>query len=78
MFHTSGISLAICAQMRDVAIELMKRFKEGGALISFDVNYRANLWSEEESRETIKKILPLVDILFVSEESSRRMFQKTG
>lgn len=78
MFHTSGISLAICPQMRDVAIELMKRFKEGGALISFDVNYRANLWSEEESRETIKKILPLVDILFVSEESSRRMFQKTG
>ena len=29
MFHTSGISLAICPQMRDVAIELMKRFKEG-------------------------------------------------
>lgn len=57
-------------------LSLMKRFKEGGALISFDVNYRANLWSEEESRETIKKILPLVDILFVSEESSRRMFQK--
>ena len=31
---------------------------------------------KETARETILKILPLVDILFVSEESSRRMFQK--
>jgi len=63
---------------RDVAIQVLKKFKENGALISFDVNYRANLWGEDEARETIKGILPLVDVLFVSEETSRRMFQKTG
>ena len=67
MFHTSGISLALCEGMKNTAIELIRRFKEHGALISFDVNYRANLWSEEEARETIKKILPMVDVLFVSE-----------
>ena len=78
MFHTSGISLALCSGMREVAVELIRRFKEGGAMISFDVNYRANLWSEEEARQTIQQILPMVDILFVSEETSRRMFQKTG
>jgi 2-dehydro-3-deoxygluconokinase len=76
MFHTSGISLALGT--RGVAIETLRRFKEAGALISFDVNYRANLWSEDEARETIESILPLVDVLFVSEETSRRMFQKTG
>lgn len=78
MFHISGISLALCARMKNVAVELIRRFKEQGTLISFDVNYRANLWSEDEARETIRQILPLVDILFVSEETSRRMFQKTG
>lgn len=78
IFHTSGISLALSDNTQNVAIELIKRFKAGGALISFDVNYRANLWSEEESRTTIEKILPYVDILFVSEETSRRMFRKTG
>ncbi len=78
MFHTSGISLALCSGMRNVAVELIRKFKEQGAMISFDVNYRANLWSEDEARETIKKILPMVDILFVSEETSRRMFQKSG
>lgn len=74
MFHLSGISLALGT--RDVAIQVLKKFKENGALISFDVNYRANLWGEDEARETIKGILPLVDVLFVSEETSRRMFQK--
>ena len=34
--------------------------------------------SEDEARETIEQILPMLDILFVSEETSRRMFRKTG
>ena len=76
MFHLSGISLALGT--RDVAIEVLKKFKEHGAKISFDVNYRANLWGEDEARQTIEKILPLVDVLFISEETSRRMFRKTG
>lgn len=78
MFHTCGITLAIGEKPRAVALEAMRRFKEAGALISFDVNYRANLWSEEQAKETILKVLPMVDILFVSEETSRRMMQKTG
>ena len=78
IFHTSGISLALSANTRAVAIELIKKFKAGGAAISFDINYRANLWSEDEARETIQTVLPYVDILFISEETSRRMFRKTG
>ena len=78
IFHTSGITLALCPELRATAKELMKRFKENGAVISFDVNFRASLWSEEESRAAITEILPLVDIFFVSEESSRRMFGKSG
>ena len=45
-------------------------------MISFDCNYRANLWGEEKARQTIYSILPYVDILFVSEETSRRMMQR--
>lgn len=78
LFHLSGISLAISQQARAASTELMKRFRQAGALISFDVNYRANLWSEEEAYDAIRGILPLVDILFISEETSRRMFRKTG
>lgn len=78
VFHTSGVTLALGQNAQTMALELIKGFKETGTKISFDVNYRANLWSEEEARTMIKQILPLVDILFISEETSRRMMQKTG
>lgn len=78
MFHISSISLALGQTLRETAVEMIKRMKENGVAISFDVNYRASLWSEEEARGVIKEILPMVDVLFVSEETSRRMMQKTG
>lgn len=78
MFHISSISLALSPMLRETALEMIKRMKANGVAISFDVNYRAALWSEEEAREVIEKIFPLVDILFVSEETSRRMLQRTG
>lgn len=78
VFHVSGITLALSEQIRKEAIEMMKRFKDAGAAISFDVNYRASLWDEDTARETIMSILPLADILFISEETLRRMFRQKG
>jgi 2-dehydro-3-deoxygluconokinase len=78
VFHVSGISLALTENVRHTAIALIKRFKSRGVLISFDVNYRATLWDEETARETIGEVLKYVDILFVSEETSRRMLRKEG
>ena len=78
LFHTSGITLALSPQTRAVTVECIKRFKENGTLISFDVNFRSNLWDEATAKECIKEILPYVDILFVSEETSRRTFGKEG
>lgn len=77
-FHTCGISLAISEEAKTTTLELIKKFKAAGALISFDVNYRANLWSEEDARATLEEVFKYVDILFISEETSRRMFRKTG
>lgn len=78
VFHISSISLALDPNLRETALAMIKLMKKNGVAISFDVNYRATLWSEEEAREVIEKIFPLVDILFVSEETSRRMLQRTG
>lgn len=78
IFHISSITLALDPELRKVAIEVIKKFKETGTLISFDVNYRATLWSEEEAKEVIEGIFPHVDLLFVSEETSRRMLRRTG
>ncbi|MBO5199232.1 MAG: sugar kinase [Lachnospiraceae bacterium] len=78
LFHTSGITLALSPQCREVATECIRRFKAAGAQISFDVNFRANLWDEATAKACIEQILPYVDILFVSEETSRRTFGKSG
>ena len=78
IFHTSGITLALSRSLCDNVIAMMNEFHNAGTLISFDVNYRAALWSEEEARATVGSILPLIDILFISEETSRRMLGMSG
>ncbi len=77
-FHTSGITLALSPQVRETAIEMIKRFKAEGAIISFDVNFRGNLWSGPEAKECIESILPYVDIFFCSEDTARLTFLKEG
>ena len=63
-FHTTGITLALGQKTRNTAVEMIKRFKENGTLISFDVNFRGNLWTGEEAKTCIEQILPYVDVFF--------------
>ena len=77
-FHTSGITLALSPELRATAIEMIKRFKAQGAIISFDVNFRGNLWTGAEAKECIESILPYVDIFFCSEDTARLTFLKEG
>lgn len=78
MFSYDRDYLALGEQVRTTAYEMIKKFKKNGALISFDVNFRSNLWSGEEARRTIEEILPLVDIFFCSEETARLTFKKAA
>ncbi len=57
---------------------MIKRFKENGTLISFDVNFRGNLWTGEEAKTCIEQILPYVDVFFCSEDTARLTFKKEG
>ena len=77
-FHTTGITLALCDNTRKTAIDMIKKFKESGTIISFDVNFRGNLWTGEEARACIEQILPYVDIFFCSEDTARLTFKKQG
>lgn len=78
IFHTTGITLALNSSIRSNAIKILKKFKECGAKISFDVNFRANLWNEDLAREVITEILPFIDIFFCSEETFRKTFKQTA
>ena len=78
VFHSSGITLALGETLREQVIAMIRRFSKNGAVISFDVNYRAALWSEEDAKATVERVLPYVNLLFVSEETLRRMLGRKG
>jgi fructokinase len=65
-FHFGSLSL-IQEPSRGATLEAARIAREAGALISFDVNYRADLWSREEARERVLDTIPLVDLLKVNE-----------
>lgn len=56
---------------RSATLEAVKTAKETGALISYDPNYRASLWKDETTAvETMKSVIPLADVMKVSDEES--------
>ncbi len=71
IFHISGITPALSPQWKELAIGLIRKAKESGCRISFDVNYRSKLWTQEECKQTLKKVLPLVDFCSAGKMDAR-------
>ncbi len=71
-FHSGGIFAALSETTGEVIIEGMKAAKEAGAVISFDLNYRAKLWNiwggPERALAVIGRIVEQVDVLVGNEE----------
>lgn len=71
-FHSGGIFAALSETTSKVIIEGMKAAKAAGAIVSFDLNYRAKLWAlwggEKRAAEVINKIVENVDVLVGNEE----------
>ncbi|AAY60485.1 sugar kinase (plasmid) [Bacillus cereus] len=61
LFHVSGISLALSDSMTNLILGLIKEAKKRQIKVSFDINYRSNLWNYERASKTLNKILPYVD-----------------
>ena len=65
-FHLSGITLALSATTRNVALRALKEAKKYGVKVSFDFNYRSKLWTIEEAKQYYPLVMPYVDTLFAS------------
>jgi 2-dehydro-3-deoxygluconokinase len=75
-FHSGGIFAALSPTTADVIIEAMQAAKAAGAMTSFDLNYRAKLWSisggEQRAVEVLDKIVRNVDVLVGNEEDLQK------
>src|SRR5512136_1402720 len=71
-FHSGGIFAALSETTGETIIEGMKAAKAAGAVISFDLNYRAKLWSlwggAEKAQSIVRRIVENVDVLVGNEE----------
>ena len=65
IFHVSGITAAISQQAADATFEALDIADELGITVSFDINYRKNLWQYgADPRETISRMLSRCDMMF--------------
>ncbi len=66
LFHVGGITPALSASAYAVQKEAMIAARAARCLVSYDINYRAALWSVEEARRTQLPLMEYVDILITS------------
>ncbi len=84
-FRSGGIFSALSDTTPALVIEAMKAAKAAGAVVSFDLNYRAKLWAiaaaaagkdpakaPEAAAETLREIVRHVDVLVGNEEDLQK------
>ena len=73
--HTSGITPALSDSAAAVTREALKAARESGATVSYDLNYRAKLWSPEKAQAVQEPLMEFVDVLITTEEDTGVVFK---
>lgn len=75
-FHSGGIFAALSASTSEVIIEGMQAARAGGAIVSFDLNFREKLWKVfgggDRAVSVIDRIVKNVDVLVGNEEDLQK------
>jgi 2-dehydro-3-deoxygluconokinase len=69
--HLTGITPALSATCRRSTLQIVRRAKERGCKVSFDLNHRSLLWSPEKARRAFREILPFVNLLIATQADAR-------
>lgn len=66
LFHVSGITPVISETCAEITLEALKAAKKNNVTVSFDLNYRAKLWTSdiEKKQKMMAKLMNYVDICF--------------
>ena len=71
-FHSGGIFAALSPTTPELILEAMEGARAAGAVVSFDLHYRAKLWAraggETRAREVLRRIVDRADVLVGNEE----------
>jgi 2-dehydro-3-deoxygluconokinase len=67
-FHFTGITPALSGSARDCTREAVQAARRAGVRISVDLNYRSKLWSTSDAQQTMRPLMPLIDLVIANEE----------
>ena len=70
--HTGGIFAALSDTTPELVIEAVKKARQNGTIVSYDLNYRPSLWKsiggQQRAQEVNKEIAKYVDVMIGNEE----------
>jgi 2-dehydro-3-deoxygluconokinase len=67
-FHCTGITPALGPGPAACTREALEAAARVGARVSFDLNYRAKLWSKADAQRTMRPLMAYVDVAIANEE----------
>jgi 2-dehydro-3-deoxygluconokinase len=73
-FHITGITPALSKSCAQVSLEAVQAAKKNNIMVSCDLNYRKKLWTRDEAKETMSKLVQYVDVIIANEEDAADVF----
>ena len=73
-FHAGGITAALGDSAAATLREALQAARDAGLVVSYDLNYRAKLWSVERARAVQEPLLRYVDVLIAGDDTARLIF----
>jgi 2-dehydro-3-deoxygluconokinase len=81
-FHSGGIFAALSETTSELIVEAMQAARAAGAVVSFDLNYRAKLWASaggaQRARAVLRRVVGHVDALIGNEEDLQKALGIAG
>ncbi|MBL0704002.1 sugar kinase [Sinomonas cellulolyticus] len=68
--HVTGITPALSQSAATATLHAIDVAREAGTLVSFDLNYRAALWSPEAARGMYRQIVEKADVVFAGDDEA--------
>lgn len=78
ILHLTGITAALSDNCYELLAEAIQRAKSSGVLVSFDVNYRAKLWSASTAGEKLRPLIEQADLLLCKGADASSLFGCKG
>jgi len=74
LVHASGISCAMGGPLADSLAHALQGARTRGQLVSFDLNYRADLWPPDKAANALLAAAQGIDVLFANFREARRLY----